>query len=142
MLRAASSSALKARTVLLTQISSLLIKKPDDLRAKYREQTRATRLKAMAAGRPAGGPTVASQLLVTIGDNPERLTSEAQFAVLTRVASIPASSGKTTCHRLSRDGDRNANAATHRIALVRMATDRPNSAAIWPSVHRTRVLAR
>lgn len=69
------------------------------------------------------GTAVASQLLVTIGDNPERLTTEAQFAALTGTAPIPASSGKTTRHRLSRGGDRAANAAIHRIVLVRMSKD-------------------
>lgn len=65
------------------------------------------------------GNAVASQLLVTISDNPDRSTSEAQFAALTGVAPIPASSGKTIRHRLSRA----ANAAIHRIALVRMSKD-------------------
>lgn len=69
------------------------------------------------------GTVVASQLLVTVGDNPERLTSEAQFAALAGTAPIPASSGKTTRHRLSRGGDRAANAAIHRIVLVRMSMD-------------------
>lgn len=69
------------------------------------------------------GTAVASQLLVTIGDNPERQTSEAQFAALTGTAPIPASSGKTTRHRLSRGGDRASNAAIHRIVLARMAND-------------------
>ena len=35
----------------------------------------------------------------------------------------PASSGKTTRHRLSRGGDRAANNALHRIALVRWSHD-------------------
>lgn len=38
------------------------------------------------------------------------------------VAPIAASSGKTTRHRLSRGGDRNANHALHSVALVRMAS--------------------
>lgn len=33
---------------------------------------------------------------------------------------IPASSGKTTRHRLNRGGDRQANAALYRIVLVRL----------------------
>lgn len=37
---------------------------------------------------------------------------------------MPASSGKTNRHRLSRGGDRAANAALYRIALVRMSSDR------------------
>jgi transposase len=69
------------------------------------------------------GTIVASQLLVTFGDNPERMTSEAAFAALAGVAPIPASSGKTNRHRLSRGGDRQANASLHRIVLVRMAQD-------------------
>jgi transposase len=69
------------------------------------------------------GTAVASQLLVTIGDNPERLTTEPKFAALVGVAPIPASSGKTSRHRLSRGGDRAANASIHRIVLVRMAKD-------------------
>ena len=40
------------------------------------------------------GTDVASQLLVTVGDNPERITTEAKFAALVGVAPIPASSGK------------------------------------------------
>lgn len=66
------------------------------------------------------GPVTAAQLLVTAGDNPDRLRSEAAFAALCGVSPIPASSGKTTRHRLNQGGDRHANAALHRIALVRM----------------------
>jgi transposase len=69
------------------------------------------------------GTDVASQLLVTLGDNPERVTTEAKFAALVGVAPIPASSGKTTRHRLSRGGDRQANKAIHRVVLVRMRYD-------------------
>jgi hypothetical protein len=39
------------------------------------------------------------------------------------MAPVPASSGKTTRHRLSRSGDRAANNALHRIALVRWSHD-------------------
>ena len=67
------------------------------------------------------GTITAAQLLVTAGDNPDRLRSEASFAALAGVSPIPASSGKTTRHRLNRGGDRQANAALHRIALVRMS---------------------
>lgn len=69
------------------------------------------------------GTDTASQLLVTVGDNPERITTEAKFAALVGVAPVPASSGKTTRHRLSRSGDRQANKAIHHIALVRMSCD-------------------
>jgi transposase len=74
------------------------------------------------------GPRVAAQLLITAGDNPDRLTSEASFAALCGAAPIPASSGKTRHMRLSRGGDRQANSALHRIALVRMSHHAPTRA--------------
>jgi len=74
---------------------------------------------ALAATKGIGTVT-AAQLLITAGDNPDRLRSEAAFAALCGVSPIPASSGKTNRHRLNRGGDRQANAAIHRIALVRM----------------------
>lgn len=69
------------------------------------------------------GTEVAGQLLVTAGDNPERLRSEASFAHLTGVAPIPASSGRTNRHRLNRGGDRAANKALHTVAVVRLKYD-------------------
>lgn len=65
----------------------------------------------------------AAQLLLTVGDNPERLKSEASFAALCGVSPIPASSGKVTRHRLNRGGDRAANSALHIIAIGRLRTD-------------------
>ena len=69
------------------------------------------------------GVATATQLLITAGGNPDRLHSEASFAALCGTAPVPASSGKTTRHRLSRGGDRAANYALHVIATVRMACD-------------------
>jgi transposase len=66
------------------------------------------------------GPETAAALLVTIGDNPDRLRSEASFAHLCGVAPIPASSGKTTRHRLHRGGDRSGNRALHLAVIVRL----------------------
>jgi transposase len=69
------------------------------------------------------GPDTAGQLLVTAGNNPERLRSEAAFAMLCGAAPLPASSGRTDRHRLNRGGDRQANAALYRIVITRLATD-------------------
>ena len=69
------------------------------------------------------GPDVASTLLITAGDNPARLCNEKSFASLCGTSPLQASSGKQTRHRLNRGGDRQANAALWRIAIVRMATD-------------------
>jgi transposase len=62
-------------------------------------------------------------LLVTAGDNPERLRSEGAFARLTGTAPIPASSGQTDRFRLSRGSDRQANAALRLIAANRLLCD-------------------
>ncbi|MET8031036.1 IS110 family transposase [Streptomyces avermitilis] len=72
---------------------------------------------------PGVGTETAGQLLVTAGDNPDRLASEASFAHLCAAAPVPASSGRTDRHRLNRGGDRQANRALHTIVLVRMRHD-------------------
>jgi transposase len=69
------------------------------------------------------GPDVAAILLITAGDNPERLTSESSFAALCGVSPVQASSGKTVRHRLNRAGNRQANHALWRIAMVRLIWD-------------------
>ena len=69
------------------------------------------------------GPDTAATLLITAGDNPDRLHSEASFAALCGVSPLEASSGKTTRRRLNRGGDRQANAALYRIALSRLRWD-------------------
>jgi transposase len=69
------------------------------------------------------GPDTVSALLVTIGDNPDRLRREAAFAHLCGVAPIPASSGKTNRHRLHRGGDRTGNSALHIATVVRLRYD-------------------
>lgn len=69
------------------------------------------------------GHASAAQLLLTAGANSERLHSEASFAALCGVSPVPASSGKTTRHRLNRGGDRAANSALHIIAIGRLRTD-------------------
>ncbi len=74
------------------------------------------------------GSNSAAQLLLTAGDNPERLKSEAGFAALCGVSPVPASSGKTVRHRLNRGGDRAANSALHIIAIGRLRTDEKTKA--------------
>jgi transposase len=74
---------------------------------------------------PGVGVETAGQLLVTAGDNRDRLRSEASFARLCGAAPIPVSSGRTDRHRLHRGGGRQANSALWRIALVRMGCHQP-----------------
>ncbi len=70
------------------------------------------------------GVDTAGTLLVTAGDNPDRLHAEGSWAHLCGVTPLPANSGKvSTRFRLSRGGDRQANAALYRIVLTRMSSD-------------------
>jgi transposase len=69
------------------------------------------------------GPDLASTLLITVGDNPDRMHHEKSFASLCGTSPLEAGSGKTTRHRLNRGGDRQANAALWRVAIVRVGTD-------------------
>ena len=62
----------------------------------------------------------AAELLCAAGDNAGRIRSEAAYAKLCGACPIPASSGKTSRHRLNRGGNRQANAALFRIVVVRM----------------------
>ncbi|THJ64926.1 IS110 family transposase [Arthrobacter echini] len=64
-----------------------------------------------------------AQLLITAGQNIDRLGSEAAFARLCGVAPIPVASGKTHRMRLHRGGDRQANRALHMIAVCRLRYD-------------------
>lgn len=77
------------------------------------------------------GRVTAAMLLVAAGDNPERLTTRATFAALVGVAPQPASSGQRTRHRLSRGGNRQANAALHRIVLLRRRHQEPRTMAYF-----------
>jgi transposase len=76
---------------------------------------------------PGVGPVTAARLLVT-WSHPGRVRTEAAFAALTGTAPLPASSGRTTRHRLSRAGDRRANAALHVIATARLRCHPPTIA--------------
>ena len=71
------------------------------------------------------GPDSAAALLITAGDNPSRLRCEAAFAALCGSSPVEASSGKTRRYRLNRGGDRQANAALHRIVIVRLRWHQP-----------------
>ncbi len=174
VLRTARTSAIKARTIAINQIRSLLVSAPETIRSKYRGLHTSAMITTLVRSRPSGHPAdteyitaltlktlalryqslraeiastdallqeildsyaplltelpgvgveVATQLLVTVGDNPERINNEAQFAALTGTAPVPASSGKTNRHRLSRGGDRQANSALHHVVLSRMQSD-------------------
>jgi transposase len=68
------------------------------------------------------GPIVAADVIVA-WSHQGRVRSEAASARLAGVAPIPASSGQTIRHRLSRGGDRQLNRALHTIVPQRRQHD-------------------
>lgn len=90
---------------------------------KERMRARASTINPALMAIKGVGPITASQLLITAGDSPDRLRTSASFAALCGTAPIPVSSGRTHRHRLSRGGDRQANAALHHIATNRLRHD-------------------
>lgn len=69
------------------------------------------------------GADTAATLLITAGDNPERMTSEASFAALCGTSPLQTSSGRIVRHRVNQGGNRQSNNALWRIATGRMVRD-------------------
>lgn len=78
---------------------------------------------------PGVGGDTATAILTAVGDNVERIPHSAAFAALCGVSPIEASSGKSHGHRLNRGGNRQANAALHRIVVVRISRKHPETMA-------------
>ncbi len=140
ILRLARESAVKSRTVALTQLGDVLVTAPAGLRESITAATSRGKATQCARLRPdmarineplqaakfalcGIGTGHASQLLITAGQNIDRLNSDAAFARLCGVAPIPVSSGKTQRMRLHRRGDRQANRALYMIAICRLKYD-------------------
>jgi transposase len=92
----------------------------EDLEREIVEHVRA--LVPELLNEPGIGPIVAAQLIVAWSHR-DRVHSEAAFARLAGVAPLPASSGQTIRHRLSRGGDRQLNRVLHTVILHRRHHD-------------------
>ena len=79
------------------------------------------------------GTEIAAQLLVTAGENPERMKSEAlpSPCSLRRRSITRLGSGKTRRYRLNRGGDRSANCALHKAAISRLLRVDPRTRAYY-----------
>jgi transposase len=76
------------------------------------------------------GVDTAAVLLVTAGDNTERITSEGAWAMLCGIAPIPATTGLIDHRfRLNNTGDRHANNAIWRIVITRLGQHEPRTVA-------------
>ena len=71
---------------------------------------------------PGAGALTAAKIVGETA-NVTRFRSEACFAMHAGAAPIPASSGRTNRHRLARGGNRQLNAALHRIAVTQIRLD-------------------
>ncbi|MFF0044698.1 transposase [Streptomyces mirabilis] len=72
------------------------------------------------------GVDTAAEILVVVGDNPERIKSEAALAKLAGIAPVPTGSGMTSGrHRINHGGHRQLNAAIYRTVIVRMQFHQP-----------------
>ena len=96
----------------------------EEIQAHDQELDRLVREKAPELMKSHGISTMTvAEILILVGDNPERIHSEAALAKLCGVCPIPASSGRTNRMRLNRGGNRQANAAIYRVAIVRLRDD-------------------
>jgi len=110
--------------VLAADIGALTVR----INALEKELTGLVRVQApqLLALPGCGGLTAAK--LVGETANPTRFAREARFAMHAGVAPIPASSGKTSRHRLACGGNRQLNAVLHCIAVTQIRLDGPGRA--------------
>ena len=122
--RADDDSLLAVTRLALRQLAQRVLTFDEELKdvtTRLRRITQAVAPELVAL--KAVGADTASTLLISAGDNTNRLATESAFAALCGSNPIPASSGKTNRHRLNRGGDRQANAALWRIVFVRLNCD-------------------
>ena len=87
-------------------------------RSKPRSPQLVGRLAPQLVAEPGCGPLTAAKLVGEIA-GADRFATDAKLARAAGIAPIPVSSGKTNRHRLDRGGNRQINAAIHRIAITR-----------------------
>jgi transposase len=109
---------------LAADISALTVR----INALEKELTGLVRVQAPQLLALPGCGVLTAAKLVGETANPTRFAREARFAMHAGVAPIPASSGKTSRHRLARGGNRQLNAALHRIAVTQIRLDGPGRA--------------
>jgi transposase len=94
----------------------------DQLDRQLRQQV--ARLAPSLLSLPGCGPLTAAKLIAETA-GVARFRSEACFAMHAGVAPVPVSSGRSDRHRLSRGGNRQLNAALHRIAITQLRLPGP-----------------
>lgn len=106
-----------------------LLERIDQINARERELARELdrRVRAVAPALleiPGCAALTAAKLVAEIA-NVDRFATEARFAMHAGVAPLQASSGASNRHRLNRRGNRQLNAALHRIAITQLRMHDP-----------------
>jgi transposase len=83
-----------------------------------------TRIAPQLLDQPGFGPLIAAKLVGEIA-GAQRFATPAKLARAAGVAPIPASSGNTTRQRLDQGGNRQINAALHRVIVTRVRCHQP-----------------
>lgn len=105
------------------RLAQAVIEHTEQLKQNHRElQLRAQELAPGLHNQSGVGPVIAA-IIICAYSHRGRVRSEAAFAALGGIAPIPASSGNTDRHRLSRSGDRQLNRAFDIIVRTRMSYD-------------------
>lgn len=107
------------------RLATAVIRQSEQLTANHRQLAVLTENLAPGLQDLAGVGPVTGAILITAYSHRGRIRSEAAFAALGGIAPLPASSGNTTRHRLSRSGDRQLNRAIDVIVRSRMSYDIP-----------------
>jgi transposase len=117
----ASSVLVRIATELVGDIRALTVR----INALERELAeRMQRVAPRLLALPGCGTLTAAKIIGETA-NIDRFRSEVCYAMHAGAAPIPASSGKTNRYRLARGGNRQLNAALHRIAVTQIRLDGP-----------------
>lgn len=105
------------------RLASAILGQTHLLEKNHQELARLTEHLAPGLQEIQGVGPVTGAILIAAYSHHGRIRSEAAFAALGGISPLPASSGNTTRHRLSRSGDRQLNRAIDVVTRTRMSCD-------------------
>ena len=121
--RAARSDALVIARREARRLAASVLEQTELLKANHRQLGQLTEQLAPGLQDVPGLGPVTAAIIVCAYSHRGRVRSEAAFAALGGIAPLPASSGNTSRHRLSRSGDRQLNRAFDIAVRSRMSYD-------------------
>lgn len=121
--RTTSSEALVIARREGRRLALAVLEQTESLKTNHRELRQLTEQLAPGLQDVPGLGPVTAAIIVCAYSHRGRIRSESAFAALGGIAPLPASSGNTTRHRLSRSGDRQLNRAFDIAVRSRMSYD-------------------